>query len=416
MLSFKDRLSIYKSSINDVKNVQIEDNNDKTGCLSEILKGSIQKTHCGKYLVKTSIYNVPYAYGHLFMSLESLDHDGLAIIAKKDASEIDFNPDRILFLDTETTGLSGGTGTYIFLMGLGYFKDNHFVVKQYFMPDYGDELAFLQAIMETISHFDMLVTYNGKSFDIPLLITRLKYNRIHWDQNLMGHLDLLHCSRQVWKHRLDSCSLQSIERSIMGKQRFNDIPGAQIPGIYFDYLSLGNMDLLPLVIEHNQMDIISLACLAGHLSQWVKSQQQVDHLQGMDYYGMGKLLCSRGKKDAAISFFQRALNCSLPPPNRCSIYKELGSIYKSLGDWVNAVNMWKQVIDEDLPGSKFAFIELAKYYEHKTKEYNIAILTIEKYLIQKQTRNQYRQLATHDSNEDLKIRLKRLNEKLSKLG
>ena len=416
MLSFKDRLSIYKSSINETKNHSIGDFIETVGSLSDLLKGSMQITSSGKYLVKSSVYKVPYAYGHLVLSPESLNQEGLAIIAKKDVTEFDFNPHQLLFLDTETTGLSGGTGTYIFLMGLGYFKDNHFVVQQYFMPDYGDEPAFLQAIMDTISHFDMLVTYNGKSFDVPLLLTRLKYNRIHWDHHLMGHLDILHCSRQVWKHRLESCSLQSIERSIMGKQRINDIPGAQIPGIYFDYLSLGNMDLLPLVIEHNQMDIISLACLTGHLSQWVQTEQQVDHLQGMDYYGMGKMLCSRGKKEAAISFYCRALNCALPPPSRCSIYKELGAVYKSNGKWGAAIDAWKQVIDEDLPGNKFAFIELAKYYEHKTKEYDVAIQTIEKYLYQKQTRSKYQQLAAQDAEEEIKLRLKRLTEKKIKHG
>jgi tetratricopeptide (TPR) repeat protein len=164
------------------------------------------------------------------------------------------------------------------------------------------------------------------------------------------------------------------------------------------------------------MDIISLACLTGHLSQWVQTEQQVDHLQGMDYYGMGKMLCSRGKKEAAISFYCRALNCALPPPSRCSIYKELGAVYKSNGEWKAAIDVWKQVIDEDLPGNKFAFIELAKYYEHKAKEYDVAIHTIEKYLNQKQTRSKYQQLAAQDAEEEIKLRLKRLTEKKIKHG
>ncbi|MCX7625649.1 MAG: ribonuclease H-like domain-containing protein, partial [Candidatus Sumerlaeaceae bacterium] len=150
---------------------------------------------------------------------------------------------RMAFLDTETTGLGGVTGTYAFLVGIGFFRLEwpegaatpqraHFVCEQYFMEDYPHEAAMLELVAARLREFDMLVTFNGAGYDLPLLQARATLNRKRLPLNL-PHLDLLWPARRLWRRRLGSCSLASLERHVLGVRRTNDVPGAEIPYIYF---------------------------------------------------------------------------------------------------------------------------------------------------------------------------------------
>ena len=172
---------------------------------------------------------------------------------------------RVLFLDTETTGLSGGAGTVAFEIGLGFIDDRGMVIRQYIMRDYSEEPAMMAEIASLITRFDTIVSFNGKSFDLPLLESRMVMSRIRLPLTKMPHLDLLHAARRVYRLRLRRCNLASLEEAVLGQTRNDDLPGAQVPQRYFDYIRTKEFALLEDVLRHNLDDVRSLACLTGHL-------------------------------------------------------------------------------------------------------------------------------------------------------
>ena len=173
------------------------------------------------------------------------------------------DPGRWLFLDTETTGLAGGSGTYAFLIGAGSIGEDGFRVRQFFMRDYSEEASVLHALSEYIARFDVLITYNGRSYDQPLLETRYTMCRARHPFGRLEHLDLLYGARRLFKLRLENCRLVNLENQILGFEREGDIPGEMIPYCYFEYLRTRRAHRLPPIFHHNVLDIVSLACLTG---------------------------------------------------------------------------------------------------------------------------------------------------------
>jgi uncharacterized protein YprB with RNaseH-like and TPR domain len=167
----------------------------------------------------------------------------------------------LLFLDIETTGTAGGTGTYAFLVGLGFIEEGYFQIRQYFLHDLAQESSFLHAIDEFAGRFSHLVTYNGKCFDAQILKTRYLLHRRTDPLAEKFHIDMLFIARRLWKKRFRECDLMNLERNILGFHRYDDIPGYLIPGAYIDYLRYANSSLIQQVIHHNQWDIVSLAVL-----------------------------------------------------------------------------------------------------------------------------------------------------------
>lgn len=167
---------------------------------------------------------------------------------------------RMVFWDTETTGL-GGPGTYVFLVGLGYLEDDAFVVRQHFIRSPDEELAMLRTVAEALPQWPTMTTFNGVSFDLPLLRARMKVHDVKMDLRAVLHCDLLYGARRLWQRRLRNCRLQTLEEHILDFKRQGDVPSAQVPGMYFDYLETGNLASLEGVFHHNVLDIISLAGL-----------------------------------------------------------------------------------------------------------------------------------------------------------
>ena len=167
---------------------------------------------------------------------------------------------RMLFLDTETTGL-GGPGTYVFLVGMGYLEDDAFVVEQHFIRSPDEEAAMLQAIAEILPQWPVMTTFNGVSFDLPLLRARMKAHDIQVDLRKILHCDLIYGARRLWQRQLPNCRLQTLERYILDVKRQGDVPSGEVPGLYFDYLESGEIASLEAVFHHNLLDIISLAGL-----------------------------------------------------------------------------------------------------------------------------------------------------------
>jgi len=182
---------------------------------------------------------------------------------------------RMVFWDTETTGL-GGPGTYIFLVGLGYLEDDAFVVRQHFIRSPDEEPAMLREIAETLPQWPTMTTFNGASFDLPLLRARMKAHEITMDLSNVLHCDLLYGARRLWQWQLPNCRLQTLEEHVLDFKRQGDVPSAAVPGMYFDYLDSGDLASLDGVFHHNVLDIISLAGLMVAMHEHVAAAESAD--------------------------------------------------------------------------------------------------------------------------------------------
>ena len=193
-------------------------------------------------------------------------------LAACDADLEDFDPTKAIFLDVETTGLAGGTGTVAFLVGLGYIKDDVLHVDQCFLRDFDDEPAMLDYTQEVLKRYETIVSYNGKSFDLPLLRNRHVQHRLDFPWKHTPHFDLVHSVRRIWKCRLEDCGLANIERHLLGVMRTGDVPSSLIPRIWLDFITRGDPRPLRPVFYHHRIDILSMVTLAGYLSRMLEDE------------------------------------------------------------------------------------------------------------------------------------------------
>src|SRR5437588_2334165 len=220
------------------------------------------QTAFGRHFETEKIYERHRRHGSIGIAdLEQLPHDLLQPISSGaiPASA----PAKWCFLDTETTGLAGGSGTYAFLIGIGRIAPEGFRVRQFFMREFGEEPSLLSAVAEHLKQFDVLITYNGRTYDQPLLETRFRMVRHRPPFGALEHLDLLFGARRLWNLRFDSCRLVDLENQILGVERQGDLPGELIPYIYFEYLRTQEIFRLVPIFHHNATDILTLACLTA---------------------------------------------------------------------------------------------------------------------------------------------------------
>lgn len=301
--------------------------------------------------------------------------------------------ERLLLLDTETTGLAGGTGTHVFLVGLGFLERAPdgavaFVVRQYFLRQLGEERALLHALSLALDAGEALVTFNGKSFDWPLLATRFTMTRLpaRSARRDWPHLDLLHPARRIWKHRLGSCSLGALEQAVLGVRREGDIPGALIPDLYFRYLRDGDHRPLLPVLAHNAADIVSLLALLIHLGRLLAAHERGAAIErpilaAADHYGLATLHGALGQHDASIAVYSAALgDPALPPPLRRAARLALATALKRARRWDEAIVVWREAMRAEARRKvpdPWAYGELAKYQEHVARDYAAAVATVE---------------------------------------
>lgn len=268
---------------------------------------------------------------------------------------------RLLFVDTETTGLSGGAGTVAFEVGVGWIGEQGMVIRQYVIRDYGEEAAMLREIAGLFHGRCAVVTFNGKSFDLPLLQSRMIMNRIREDLTDMPHFDLLHACRRVYKLRLGRCDLASLEAAVLGRKREDDLPGARVPQRYFDYLQTGEFSLLDDVLRHNLQDVQSLAELTGHLCAVFRQPAALEHPE--DLYGVGRTLLRGGRTEGARRCFRILGKSTLAP----QAHMYLADSYKKGREWREALQTLNDMIAAG-EGGVWPYVELAKYYEHVAKD------------------------------------------------
>jgi len=370
-----ERISKLQKSIDKITSVsknKSEKPMKKSGKnIEEILSGKFIKTPFGQSFVRENFFPNDYMCGDTLLSqiFKSSTHKLSHLVGDKRISEIDIR--KTVFLDTETTGLSGGAGTFIFLIGLGYFTENQFCVRQYFMRDYDEEQALLSALNELLLKFESVITYNGKSFDLPLMETRFIMSGMEMNLKNPAHLDLLYPVRRLWKRRLENCSLSTVEREILGVYRENDVPGYLVPEIYFRYLRTGDARDIKGVFEHNLQDILSLVVLTAKINDFFREPLN-NNFYPLDIFSLGKIYDKRKEYIKSSFYYNEALKSNLPGEEFLEALKLISFTYKRLEKWEEAEKVWKETINKSREFIYYPYEELAKYYEHHLKDYKKA--------------------------------------------
>lgn len=374
--------------------------------ISNVLPGEWWQTRHGDVFFVETRYKADTQVGKAKLSpIGPLD-----VIASwaKEPGLKDISLEQFAFIDTETTGLSGGTGTYTFLIGAGRFEQDTFRLVQFFLLDPGEEIAQLAAFEEFISPCKAIVSFNGKAFDAPLINTRYTVNG--WPSPIahVPHLDLLHLARRLWKNRLSSRALGDLEWHILGTKRSDkDVPGWMIADLYFDYLHTGDARPLRSVFYHNEIDVLSLAALLSHMSYQISdpSDERLEH--AVDLVAIGKLYADLGYLDDAYKYYQRALEFeTLNPDDYWGVIYQLSFIQKKRGDYEAAKALWELATQQK---QIYAFEELAKLYEHIERNFGAALKWTEDALmtISEETFPTYDRVHWEDSLIHRKTRLQR---------
>jgi len=318
----------------------------------------------GFYLVRRD-YPLDYAQGAV--ALGSALQSGAKEIAfsASDTELLAFDARRALFIDTETTGLAGGAGTVAFLVGVGYFHGDVFRLDQCFMRDYDDEAPMLAWLGELARDFDALVSYNGKSFDLPLIRTRFIQNRVPCRFEGLLHYDLVHAARRFWKRRLRDCSLGSIEREVLGVRRAGDVPSWMIPQLYFDYLDSRDARPLEAVFYHHRMDILSLAALTGWIARCLTAPEGFEHAE--DRLSVVRMHFRQKAWAEVATQGLRFLEAREGEALRRECLEMVGLAHKRLGQWEAMCDAFERMLAE-FPQDFTARVELAKLHEHRTRD------------------------------------------------
>ncbi len=332
--------------------------------LEGLLDGAIEENERGRLLVVRRRFPVDHRHGAQSL-LAAREAAPLALSLLGRAGGEVAEAHRLLYLDTETTGLAGGTGTYAFLVGVGFFDGDDFEVRQFFMRDLDEEPALLTALEEIFRRFDGFVTYNGSGFDLPLLETRFVLGRRRFPGEVF-HVDLLAPARRLWSNRLADCRLGTVEQHALRFTRDDDLPGALIPTVYFEYLRRKRPDELPRVFEHNRHDILSLAALTGWVADAV-ARAPIPELEPEALAGLGRLL-EMTEPERSLACYRMALDSGLPTPSRERLLLRLAQGEKRRARWDEARALWEAAARAPREFDPRPWEEIAKVHEHRRRD------------------------------------------------
>jgi uncharacterized protein YprB with RNaseH-like and TPR domain len=338
----------------------------------EVVEGRHRESPYGRCFVGETRYPLDYAHAGVALS-DLLDAAGDALALLGADPRLAFvDPERAVLVDVETTGLAGGTGTYVFLVGLGYFAAGGFCIDQFFLRDPSEERAMLGTLAETLARCDAIVTFNGKCFDWPLIETRHVYHRLALRPSAPLHLDLLFPARRLFKRRLGACNLTALEVGALGQaERQDDVPGWLIPTIYFDYLRCRDGRPLAQVFHHNRLDILTMLALVVHMARRVTDPFGAAPDHPIDFYSLGRFYEHHGRFERAVQCYERALATTAPGLDRAEVLHQLSSAYKRLDDHERAVGIWAEMVAAGA-SSIYPYVELAKHLEHRAREHERA--------------------------------------------
>jgi uncharacterized protein YprB with RNaseH-like and TPR domain len=367
--------------------------------IEKVVPGAYRPTPNGESFVAQQTFGADYRHGNTLIRPETA-FTALATWAREPRF-LELPLESYAFLDTETSGLAGGTGTYAFMVGVGRFRDGEFQLEQFFMRDPAEEANMLELLAAYFAPMQALVTFNGKAFDAPLLFTRYALHRIPNPLADFAHLDLLPLARRLWRDRLPSRALKYLEEKV---------PGYEIPYLYFDYLRSRDARPLKGVFYHNAMDVVAMAALLSHVTAILEDPfgEMVEH--GLDVVALGKLFEDLGEWDVAARLFERGLEMELPEAEFWLAVQRLSHLQRRRGDLETAVDLWESAAGQ---GHVYAHVELAKYYEHKSRDYAEALKWTHSAMELVSTLDIPRYMYKHWM-EELSHRLERLDGKIQK--
>jgi uncharacterized protein YprB with RNaseH-like and TPR domain len=325
--------------------------------LAQVLGATTKTNQCGEFLSVRCWCAQPPSF--------SPDPRALKLLLPEAPEEI-ADPGEWLFLDTETTGLSGGSGTYPFLVGLAWWEGGGLEIEQLFMREYSEERSLLFALRERIAGHPVVVTFNGKSFDWPLLETRYRMSRKISVPTPRAHVDFLHPARNLWRLRLGSARLSELERHVLGWDRGADLLSGLIPKIYFDYLRGGPPERLVPVLNHNQMDLRGLAALSSRILSLLSDAENLGQ-DGLELFGVSRICEKRGEDTRARKLYEKSIASFLPTETDRVARRSLARLAKRHGDFELACELWKGALGNSRHGYE-AYEQLAIYYERKARD------------------------------------------------
>ncbi|OXM87903.1 ribonuclease H-like domain-containing protein [Paenibacillus rigui] len=337
----------------------------------------------GSFVLRRRIFDGSFQHGRYSLDeiMEQSDKLMSILLPGDVEAEAEGLPyEKLLFLDTETTGLGVGAGNVPFMIGIGFYKGRQFIVEQMFIRHPGEEFAMLHYLEGKLKQHPYLVSYNGKTFDWPLIKNRYILNRMPAEPDIAGHLDFLYPSRSLWKHTLPSCKLGKVEEERLHVNRHEDVPGSLAPTLYFQYLAERDVRILSGVFEHNELDILSLAGLAVHFSHVLNGRFRLSEMQLEEQYRLGLWLSKVGSAIYAEQVLEQLIaNLYASPSEREAAMDYVlpaAQWYKQQHRYTEACGLWLLYVEqrgERSTASLEPYLELAMHYEHREKRPELAL-------------------------------------------
>jgi uncharacterized protein YprB with RNaseH-like and TPR domain len=325
------------------------------------------------FLVETS-YRSGYRHGKYRLDeFDAMDRENMDIFCGGSARG-DLNLEDFLFIDLETTGLSLGTGTYAFLVGMGYFREGKYHIRQCFLRSFQEEDSLISNLKEWILPFRVLVSFNGKRFDVPVLETRFSMCGQTLNTDNQDHWDLLYPARRLWKGRQEDCRLETLERKHLGVEREGqDIPGSRIPEVYYRYVHDGDTRDLDRIVYHNAMDILTLTTLAIHTDWCMKERDP----SCVNLVSIGRFYEKRGMAKRGVNCYEIAARQESSGRERDEALYRLALQRKRDGRRRESIALWEELIERGGYRLLDCCEEVAKVYEHETREWEKAIHVVD---------------------------------------
>ena len=305
--------------------------------------GDEETTTLGRHLVVRSFCDEHHYHGKVRLGRLSIaDLQRFLVLMKHKAGVTE--RDSIVFLDTETTGLQGGTGMVPFLVGVGFYQGETFHTAQYFIRDFDEEPSMLLALSQLLERFKLLVTYNGSTFDVPLLETRFTLARLQSPFEGMAHLDLLPGARRLWRNGHGSCRLVALEQKIVSFLRGPDIPGSMIPKAYFDFLQGRGVSVMASVLKHNLHDIVSLVALTVCASDRMSAEPAAFD-EPLDLYSLARIMENTAEWKRAAELYEMAMSAGLPEPFLIRTQESLVVLFRRLGEHARSLALCEKLME-----------------------------------------------------------------------